>query len=157
MPGIAHLRVQLVQSARVFCGRGLAPRRGRVPNFRGMPAAGSPSGLPAVSDAYGSETTAVDFRRKPPFALRHGIIAGSPALDSRFLKSTATGWNSTMATRFRSCWTSTRQAECGSKNLIDGFGNTPQLPTLRRRPALSPTAHGVRGAPSSKRVHNGEP
>src|ERR1017187_4993897 len=28
MPGIAHLRVQLVQSARVFCGRGLAPRCG---------------------------------------------------------------------------------------------------------------------------------
>jgi len=27
-------------------------------------------------------------------------------------------------TRFRSCWTFTKQAECGSKNLMDGFGST---------------------------------
>ena len=49
-------------------------------------------------------------------------------------------WNSTTPTRFRFCGTSTRQAECGSKNLIDGSGNTPQLPTPPRRGALSPAA-----------------
>jgi hypothetical protein len=54
--------------------------------------------------------------------------------------STDTGWNSTTPARFRSCWTSTRQAECGSRNSIDGFGNTPRLQLPRRRGALSPAA-----------------
>ena len=37
-------------------------------------------------------------------------------------------------------WTSTRQAECGSKNLIDGFGDTPSLRALPLRRGLFPAA-----------------
>jgi hypothetical protein len=57
----------------------VAPRRGRVSNFGGLPATGDQGGLPADSNAYGFEISGVDFWRNPPSALRYGIIAGYTA------------------------------------------------------------------------------
>jgi hypothetical protein len=47
----------------------LAPRCGRVSNFRGVPVTGDQGGLRADSDAYGFVISAVGFRRNPTSAL----------------------------------------------------------------------------------------